>query len=431
MLLLTQALLINRPFSGQEENIEVTPETASEQEAGEAEREITADTVLETATEITTETTTEPTKTESEPASEPEQVIRVLLTTSDYSSYEHAQVSGSCNGQEFLYTPDSIEPADRPVILDGGEEGIVLTSITRQCGSPVYYGTLEIRSDGEGLTLVNVVPLETYLESVVPSEMPSTYHPEALKAQAVCARTYAWKRIGGKGIEGYEADVDDSVSCQVYGNILPQVSASEAVRDTEGLILCQNGEAVDTYYFSTSAGVTSTDEVWGADEAASHLKSVECDFDRDAPWSRWEVTVPWKNPEAELAKLTAQKENLLRVEIRKKSQSGAVTGLELFTENNVYQVETEYKVREFLSPRGCRITEKDGTETTGGNLLPSAYFSMEQYPGEKIVLTGGGYGHGVGMSQNGANAMAEKGYAFEEILEYFFNNTQLEQMPVR
>lgn len=89
-------------------------------------------------------------------------------------------------------------------------------------------------------------------------------------------------------------------------------------------------------------------------------------------------------------------------------------------------METEYKVREFLSPKGCMITEKDGTETMGGSLLPSAYFTMEQYPGEKIVLTGKGYGHGVGMSQNGAHKMAEEGYTFEEILAYFFKDTKLE-----
>lgn len=88
-------------------------------------------------------------------------------------------------------------------------------------------------------------------------------------------------------------------------------------------------------------------------------------------------------------------------------------------------METEYKVREFLSPRGCMITEKGGTETIGENLLPSAYFTMESYPGEKIVLTGGGYGHGVGMSQNGANGMAKEGYTFGEILEYFFKDTEL------
>lgn len=284
MLLLAQALLINRPSAESTENTGIITET-------------------------------EPEEAEKEPD------IRVLLTASDYSTYEHDQVSGICNGKEFSYAPDDRELSDKPVFLDGGETGIILTSIHRQCGSPTYYGTLEIHSNGRSLTLINTVPLETYLESVVPSEMPSSYNSEALKAQAVCARTYARKRMEGEGIKGYEADVDDSVSYQVYGNISPQESAVKAVRGTKGLILCQNGKPVDTYYFSTSAGVTSTDEIWGADEAASHLKSVECDFDRDFPWSSWEVSVPWEHLEEGLAKQTDAQESVLGVEVRKKARA--------------------------------------------------------------------------------------------------------------
>lgn len=94
--------------------------------------------------------------------------------------------------------------------------------------------------------------------------MPATYEKEALKAQAVCARTYAWKQIQEQRLHELEADVDDTVNFQVYGNMEPQKAATEAVRETEGQILCQNGEAVEAYYFSTSAGVTSTDEIWEA-----------------------------------------------------------------------------------------------------------------------------------------------------------------------
>ena len=86
--------------------------------------------------------------------------------------------------------------------------------------------------------------------------MPATYEKEALKAQAVCARTYAWKQIQEQRLHELEADVDDTVNFQVYGNMEPQKAATEAVRETEGQILCQNGEAVEAYYFSTSAGVT-------------------------------------------------------------------------------------------------------------------------------------------------------------------------------
>ena len=74
------------------------------------------------------------------------------------------------------------------------------------------------------------------------------------------------------------------------------------------------------------------------------------------------------------------------------------------------------------------ITEKDGTETQGGKLLPSAYFEMERMPDGNLFISGKGYGHGVGMSQTGANRMAEQGYDYKEILDYFFRNVTLQNL---
>ena len=102
--------------------------------------------------------------------------------------------------------------------------------------------------------------------------MPSSYPLEALKAQAVCARTYAWKQIKEKKLEAYGADVDDSVNYQVYNNIGREANATQAVKETKGRILSQRGEPIEAYYFSTSAGMTSTDEIWGAKSAAPYLK---------------------------------------------------------------------------------------------------------------------------------------------------------------
>ena len=114
----------------------------------------------------------------------------------------------------------------------------------------------------------------------------------------------------------------------------------------------------------------------------------------------------------------------------RKEESGAVTGLKVAAEAGSFLLEEEYAIREFLSPRGCVITEKDGTAAEGGTLLPSSYFEMETVPGTSVILTGGGYGHGVGMSQNGANQMAAQGYTCEEILDYFFNNVEIRTIPL-
>ena len=352
--------------------------------------------------------------------------IRVLLTGTDYRTYEQEQVSVICGGKAFTCTAADSRVQDGPLILDGGEEGITVTSIERQCGNPIYYGKLEIIKNGEKLNLINELPLEKYLEAVVPSEMPASYEPQALCAQAVCARTYAWKHMQEKGIDGYNADVDDSVNYQVYGNVFPEASTDQAVKNTCGQIMMKDGEPVEAYYFSTSAGITSTDEIWGARKAAAYLKSVVCDFDRDSPWRSWKTVLPWQKLQEQVRILFEDDSELMTVEAVKKNESGAVISLQVTTKKESYEINQEYSIRKFLSPEGCMITEKDGTKIEGGTLLPSAYFTLKQKKEESLEITGGGYGHGVGMSQNGADKMAEQGYTWEEILKYFFNQVRIE-----
>lgn len=357
-----------------------------------------------------------------------EPAIRVLLTTTDFTSRYHESVTVKYNGKTITYHAGEQPAAGGTVRIPAQKDGICLLSVERQCGNPVYRGSLEIIFRKEGLLVINELELEEYLKGVVPSEMPSYYEKEALKAQAVCARTYAWKQIREHRMSEYKADVDDSVSSQVYGNVKAQKSTDDAVETTEGEILSQNGEPIEAYYFSTSAGVTSTDEIWGAGTASGYLKSVVCGFDGEEPWSRWTVEIPWDNIQERAAEKLGQDTQLKNIVINRKSESGAVTGLEVTGTTGSFEVKNEYEVRDFLSPGGCTITEKDGTETEGGNLLPSAYFEMETVPEEKICIRGSGYGHGVGMSQTAADCMAEQGYTYEEILDYFFKDITLENL---
>lgn len=353
--------------------------------------------------------------------------IRVLLTTTDFASYYHPSVTVEADGEQTTWTPEEVAAAkDQRVRISAGEEGVKITSVQRQCGTPVYQGSLELRPGAGGILVINQLPLEEYLKSVVPSEMPASYDMEALKAQAICARTYAVKQREEHRLESLGADVDDSVNYQVYGNIAVQETSTEAVEETKGQVLCQNGEPIEAYYFSTSAGVTSTDEIWGAEEAASWLKSVPCSFDSDQPWSRWQVRIPWDVLQSAAAAHLGQEGALLDVAVTKRQESGAVTGMNVVTEAGSFTLNEEYEIRQFLSPSGCMITEKNGAETEGGALLPSAYFDLTLNNGVSVTVTGRGYGHGVGMSQTAANEMAKQGYTCEEILDYFFKNVEID-----
>lgn len=351
--------------------------------------------------------------------------VRVLLMDSQYQSYYHPKVTLWWQGQEYVFDAENGTEEELSCVFEGGTQGIKVTSVERTQGNPVYTGKLKIVKKPQGFLLINTVPLEDYLEGVVPSEMPASYPEEALKAQAVCARTYAWKQIQEKTLEKYGADVDDSVNYQVYNNIEKQEASSKAVQDTKGKVLCQNGEPIEAYYFSTSAGATSTDEIWGAESAAPYLKSVECTFDSEEPWRIWKTEISWDVIEKRAQQIEGCAGSLAGIEIVKKNESGAVTGLRVYTEGGETEISNEYAIRKFLAPDQSVLMGKEEKRTETGKLLPSAYFSLETKEGECFVVKGGGYGHGVGMSQTAAREMAEEGYKWEEILQYFFKNIEI------
>lgn len=145
---------------------------------------------------------------------------------------------------------------------------LYINNLERSSGTPGYRGKLEIRCTEQGLTAVNVLPLEEYLYAVVPSEMPASYPMEALKAQAICARTYAYGRMQHAGYPLYGAHVDDSTSYQVYNNQAEQESAINAVKATCGQILRTGaGLTAETFYYSTSCGRGTDAKVWKTEAA--------------------------------------------------------------------------------------------------------------------------------------------------------------------
>lgn len=380
------------------------------------------------------------------PAASQETNIRVLLMSSGYESYYHQQVSlcfqGSCQveGTEQVFqdqetlnlSPDSPELAGGSITLTPKQqEGrIQVTSINRGQGNPAYLGSLTIYKDDKGLRIVNTLPLEDYLRGVVPSEMPASYPSEALKAQAVCARTYACVQMEGSSLEDLGAQVDDSVSFQVYQNSGEDQAASQAVEETRGQILLNNGTPINAYYFSTSHGKTSTDEVWEAAAPASYLKSVDCTYDSGEPWYQWQVTLPMARLLENVQSLYGEIHSISGAEIREKGEGEAVLNLALYTDQGEKEIHSEYDIRSVLAPKGLSITRQDGSQVKGSSLLPSAYFSLEETRDDQgqlaaYVIKGGGYGHGVGMSQNGARGMAEAGKNYEEILTYFYKDVEI------
>ena len=261
----------------------------------------------------------------------------------------------------------------------------------------------------------------------MPREMPASYETEALKAQAVCARTYAWKQMQEGALAKFHADVDDSVSFQVYNNIARQPTTDAAVEATAGQIMMCDGEPITAYFFSTSSGSTSTNEVW-AEEPEKYLQCVNSgNLESSEPWFRWSVTLPVSYLNERIAKYGIG--SLQAIMVLKKSGGGAVEELKLVGTDGERIISSEYKIRQLFSTKGIPVTRQDGTVVKDMNLMPSAYFTCTPVYEDGQVsgyqFDGGGYGHGVGMSQNGANQLAMQGKNWQEILYYFYAEIDL------
>ena len=341
-----------------------------------------------------------------------------------------------------------------------------------------YEGSMEVRKYPEGYTIVNSLLLEHYLYAVVPSEMPSSYEIEALKAQAVCARSYAYIQLMRADLAAYGAHVNDSTSYQVYNKTAPTDAAIRAVDETAGCVVTFQGKPVETFYFSTSMGYTDTTEVWNVAETAEYpylkqtcldLKTQQADlsdetdflsyiknsfpgYDSDVPYYRWNADVDYSGKEDMICKILADRHSisprnviyyesdgitecdslpdmgrLQDISVKKRSKSGFILTLRLTFENGAADVSSEYNIRNVLACGIRKLTCQDGSDRTPVTLLPSAAFAIDKNPDGTYLFSGGGFGQGIGMSQNGANGLAKAGFSCKEIIDFFFDGTMIEK----
>lgn len=444
------------------------------------------------------------------------ETVRVLLMNSDFSDIYHDRLVMRGSGSEITITAAmlretfdqikeqlsregfSLENGQDCYVLvpqDGGRSEIL--SIDRACGRPSYRGKLYLYVRGDQLVLINELLLEEYLYSVLPSEMPASYQGEALKAQAVCARTYACAVMENPRYAEFDAQLDDSTSCQVYGNLAEHENTTNAVDETRGEILLFGERPVSTYYYSTSCGIGSDIGVWQgfpveeypyltnrgqnaahetlqlADdtEFAAYLTAEHGDMESGYPWYRWNCQVSGVDADVIYEKLKerycvkresvelvgAQADptalssdvllpdrassemlspdllphpgRILSMSIAERNLSGCAVCLLIEGENASYRIYGEYNVRYLLCDGKTSVTRQDGSTTVMSTILPSAYLILtplldkDELIGYSII--GGGYGHGVGMSQNGADTLAASGMGYREILDYYYIGTKL------
>lgn len=428
---------------------------------------------------------------------EPAQIsnIRVLLLAEDGGNYR-SDVCVRANTAYQIAIRDSATDCTTETAVKAGElfsateeNCIRLTTadengefyLCDENGTPVskgYQGMLELRRYPEGYTVVNELPVEQYLCAVVPSEMPASYETEALKAQAVCARSYAYIQLERGDYAAFGAHVDDSTNYQVYNKQDRDEKTSAAVWDTAGLVIRYGDQTAEAYYFSTSAGITANGDSWGLTEnpaygylastlvkeggGAADLSSddafaqflAESDascYEASMPYFRWTAEADYSSEECQKkisGMISARKEKtpqdiqyfnaagesvdtrkkfgtLVRIHIAERSASGAALKLSLEYENGRILVGNEYSIRMILGAGLTSLTLADGSGKENISVLPSAFCTLTLVENGTYVIRGGGYGHGIGMSQNGAAAMAAQGKSCEEILKFFFQNIEI------
>lgn len=371
--------------------------------------------------------------------------ICVLLCSDNYASEYHDrititadvpfQVSGQgterhCQaGEQVELTMQSDELLQGDLVFTLEEDGVFqLPYLKRAAECPSYEGSLQVEKREEGLILINTLPLETYLCYVVPSEMPSSYPIEALKAQAVCARCYAMLQIENSRCKEFGADLDDSVSYQVYNNIGKTEEAVRAVRQTAQMVIKKEGQIENTLYYSTSCGLRMEEEasdeaVFCAAMSGSRASDAEC----KESWYRWNTLFSTEalNAAAETS-YPGQIGQVLSVNVSKRLENGRAEVLQVAGTLGTVTIEGEYAIRQFLRPGYQDVTLQDGSTAPSLGLLPSAFFYITpQYQDGVLsgfLLNGGGYGHGDGMSQNGAKHLAEEGWSCQEILKYYYGD---------
>lgn len=274
-----------------------------------------------------------------------------------------------------------------------------------------YRGALELRHKSGGLTAINIVAIDDYLQSVVPEEMPTDWPAEAIKAQSVAARSFALASCGRHASEGY--DLCTTTHCQLYTGTAAEKSASNAaIKATRGEVLTYGGKPIEALFHTDSGGMTeNSEDVWG-----SHVPYLRAAKDTPAKTMPWTKTISRADLERKLA---AKGHDIGKV--RSIALSPLAIGRAAKDRTASGRVKT------------MTVTGTKGTATLSGTTwrsllgLKSTLFDAKLAK-DMVTFTGYGSGHGLGISQWGAERMATKGASYAEILHHYYTGTTLQQL---
>lgn len=384
----------------------------------------------------------------------PQDVVRVVYKNGKFEIFSNEKsVLKNVEGNLIFNCPNGILGVD---------------GLKRRGKQALYHGIFEIAPKDElYFYLVNILDLQEYLKGVVPNEMPVRFGLEALKAQAIAARNYV---LMSKNNSKKAFDVDDSVASQVYfGANTEHPLATEAVVETQGLVATYNSNLILAQYCSTAGGYTeswnnafpdaklrryyianpkpylkgrpdiiSTEPLNDEESARKFYMSTPESYDMKSPYYRWTKEYTFDELNETLPKmLVAQSKTgfifpefkqgddfgeLKEINVLKRGVSGKIMDVEIVTDKGRWKAEKELVIRRLFPKNGISLPSAnvvfDITRDTNGKILT-------------VKAYGGGFGHGVGMSQFGAGFMANDLHkSFDKILKRYYTGIAISTIPV-
>lgn len=378
------------------------------------------------------------------------EITPITRGTSITAKKDNGNVSVSFDGQTF----SSVKGFDLQELAADS------LSLVRVSNGTTYRGSLYLKPNGSSIEVINILAMEDYLKGVVPSEMPASWSKEALKAQAIAARSYAANTMM----------LTSTASSQVYrGYSGEDARTNIAIQETEGLLIKYNGKPIQAFFFSTSGGRTANvGDVWNSNQSNfPYLVSVDDPYE-SSPYSNWSETFTSETllKSFGFTDLTAQ---IYDVSLSKKGANGEVSGVTLKTSsgdktitgneavirklfpmassnlyNQLYSNWFDLQINGAASLHDLSVQTSSGTtsvgdlkgqkvQTSSGEItLTDSNVSIQTSNGvlqnegtgiTSVTLNGKGWGHRIGMSQYGAKGFAERGWTAEQILTHYFQGT--------
>ena len=347
-----------------------------------------------------------------------------------YLKYQGETVRVTPHGNMVRFEADGNSTEDIAHEFNSEDGGcLAVAADKKSLGRACYPGSIMFRNTNGKLDAINSVDVEDYLRGVIPYEIGKldSSRIEALKAQAVAARTYAYKHFNSRESVGFDvyADTKD----QVYKGLESATPLTDAaVKATAGVVMTYGGEFIIAYYHSTCGGVTETLATWNRADLP-YLKSVPDRRPNGKPWCDESSYIKWERrfADKEIAKLFKANANEAKavfgsangkdfkkvksIKIKDKLKSSRIMTLRVETDKGYFDV---------LTDRTRWLFKKAGT------ILPSSFFTVKK-EGKEWVVTGTGFGHGVGMCQMGVRARAQAGQSYQEILSHYYQGITLEK----